>query len=443
MNDKKKRQILVNLFKMFIHALAFIIFMCGFVPRYDGMQSATRTLAVVIGSYTFMSVWMTQVYGKIEIGQKKTRPLFHTMALNLFITNAVAFFAVIVMTINNQRVSFWEDFSAVVIVYIVQLIVVRVLIGFANSLYFKNYTAEKTIVIYNDERYLTKVDRFLTRHKRQYEVLGYYSDYDVNDLNLLEISHVFLLDVDFEYLKKVGLRSTMLDVNIYYNASVGSLPFVSGDVFMVDDIIFFQHRSKKITITQEFFKRAIDILVSGLALLLASPLMIVFAIAIKLEDGGPVFFSQDRITKDGKLFKIHKFRSMKVNAGEAPATVDDDRITKVGHILRKIRMDELPQFINILKGEMSVVGPRPESLAVTQEVLKHLPEFTLRYKVKAGLTGTAQIFGKYNTLHRDKLLMDLYYIENFSTLNDISLMFQTLFVFLKKDSTEGFEEEII
>lgn len=443
MNDKKKRQILVNLFKIFIHVLAFVIFMAGFVPRYDGMQSMTRTLAVVVASYAFVSIWMTQVYGKIEIGQKKTKPLFHTMALNLFITDAVAFLAILVMTINNQKISFAENLLAVVVVYAIQLVVTRLLIAYANTLYFINYTAEKTIVIYNKETYLPKVKHYLDRHKKQYEVVGYFDNYDVNDLNLLDINHVFLLDVDFDFLKEVGLRSNMLDVNIYYNASVGSLPFVSGEVFMVDDIIFFQHRSKNITITQELIKRAIDILVSSLALLVASPLMIVFAIAIKLEDGGPVFFSQDRITKDGKLFKIHKFRSMKVNAGEAPATVNDDRITKVGNILRKIRMDELPQFLNILKGEMSVVGPRPESLAVTQEVLKDLPEFTLRYKVKAGLTGTAQIFGKYNTLHRDKLLMDLYYIENYSTFNDISLMFQTLFVFLKKDSTEGFEEEII
>lgn len=132
---------------------------------------------------------------------------------------------------------------------------------------------------------------------------------------------------------------------------------------------------------------------------------------------------------------------MKMNSGDMPAKKDDDRITRVGRIIRAVRLDELPQLFNIIKGDMSVVGPRPESVAMMKKITKEVPAFSYRLKVKAGLTGTAQIQGKYNTDSADKLLMDLYYIENFSIFNDLKLMFQTLLVFVKKDSTEGHDPE--
>lgn len=191
-------------------------------------------------------------------------------------------------------------------------------------------------------------------------------------------------------------------------------------------------------------KRLFDIVMSLIMLVITSPFMLVSAIAIKLEDGGPVFYKQARCTKDGQVFDIIKFRSMVVDAekdGFVPCTTGDSRITKVGNILRRIRFDELPQLINIFKGDMSFVGPRPERVEHVEMYTKELPEFTYRMRVKGGLTGYAQIFGKYNTTAYDKLRLDLMYIENQSFLLDLKLILLTLKIIFVPESTEGFTEE--
>jgi len=198
-----------------------------------------------------------------------------------------------------------------------------------------------------------------------------------------------------------------------------------------------------LTPAQRVAKRAMDIVLGTLALLLASPFMAVVAIAIKVEDRGPVFFKQKRMTRNGREFEILKFRSMIVDAekysGAVLAAEDDPRITKVGKFIRATRLDELPQIINIVKGDMSIVGPRPEREVIADEYYKDLPEFAYRLKVRGGLTGYAQIYGKYNTSAYDKLRLDLMYIENYSLLLDIKLIILTLRIIFSKDSTEGID----
>jgi len=165
------------------------------------------------------------------------------------------------------------------------------------------------------------------------------------------------------------------------------------------------------------------------------------AIAIKLEDGGPVFYKQKRMTTGGREFDILKFRSMIVDAekyaGAVLAAQDDPRITKVGKVIRATRLDEIPQILNILKGDMSIVGPRPERKVIAEEYYRDIPEFAYRLKVPSGLTGYAQIYGKYNTTAYDKLRFDLMYIENYSLLLDIKLILMTLRIIFSKESTEG------
>ena len=196
---------------------------------------------------------------------------------------------------------------------------------------------------------------------------------------------------------------------------------------------------------QAAVKRFFDILLSGLALLLLSPVLLITALAIKLNDGGPVFYKQERCTIGGNHFMILKFRSMIVDAekdGKShPAGENDDRITKVGHVIRACRIDELPQLINILKGEMSIVGPRPERVEHVEKYTADIPEFRFRMKVKGGLTGYAQVYGKYNTTALDKLKLDLYYIMNYSLLLDVQIIFETVKILFQKESTEGFSEE--
>ena len=190
-------------------------------------------------------------------------------------------------------------------------------------------------------------------------------------------------------------------------------------------------------------KRLFDIIVSLILLILLSPVFLVISIMIKTDSKGPVMFRQVRVTQYGKTFRIFKFRTMVTDAEKlgTQVTVDSDsRITKTGNRLRKCRLDEIPQLLNILKGDMSIVGPRPERQTYIDEFCEETPEFIYRLKVKAGLTGYAQIYGKYNTTPLDKLKLDLMYIESYSVLLDIRLIFLTLKIMFTKESTEGVEE---
>ena len=203
-------------------------------------------------------------------------------------------------------------------------------------------------------------------------------------------------------------------------------------------------KGRGLTLPQRVVKRVFDIIVCSLAMVIAAPIMLLVAIAIKIEDGGPVFYTQKRVSLDGKVFDILKFRSMIVDAEKEgrsiPATDRDPRITKVGSFTRATRIDELPQLLNILKGDMSIVGPRPERVEHMEKYCEDIPEFAFRLKVKGGLTGYAQIYGKYNTSPYDKLRLDLMYIENYSFMQDIKLILMTIRIMLKKESTEGFDK---
>ena len=205
-------------------------------------------------------------------------------------------------------------------------------------------------------------------------------------------------------------------------------------------------RGRGLTPSQRFFKRALDLILCLIAMIPFSIIMLIIAAAIKLDDGGSVFYKQKRLTRDGREFEILKFRSMIENA-EAdgkphPATDNDSRITKVGKVIRALRFDELPQLLNILKGDMSIVGPRPERIEHCVMYGEQIPEFEFRNKVKGGLTGYAQVYGKYNTTPLDKLKLDLMYIENYSLALDIKLILMTVRILFKKESTEGFDKQV-
>ena len=188
-------------------------------------------------------------------------------------------------------------------------------------------------------------------------------------------------------------------------------------------------------------KRGMDIALSLAALVILSPLMLVTAAAIKLYDGGPVFYKQIRLTKDRKEFYVYKFRSMRVDAekdGVARlASQGDDRITPVGKVIRSLRIDELPQLLCILVGTMTIVGPRPERPEIAEQYEKEMPEFALRLQAKAGLTGYAQVYGKYNTSPYNKLQMDLQYIGSMGLVTDLKIIFATIKVLFVPESTEG------
>lgn len=246
------------------------------------------------------------------------------------------------------------------------------------------------------------------------------------------------------------MRNDILKYCYQMNKSIYVVPKISdiivrsaSEITYFDSPILHAH-SQGLTIEQRAVKRLFDIILSLIALIIFSPFFLIISIAIKLGDGGPVFYKQERITIGMKKFDIIKFRSMIVDAekdGAQPATDNDSRITPVGKVIRALRVDELPQIFNILKGDMSIVGPRPERVEHVEKYSKQIPEFPDRYKVRGGLTGYAQVFGKYNTSAYNKLKMDLMYIQKYSLALDIKLIIMTFKILFQKESTEGFKEK--
>ena len=255
---------------------------------------------------------------------------------------------------------------------------------------------------------------------------------------------ILVNDVPNESRNKILKACFTMNKKAYLTPKISDIIIRGAENLAVFDTPLLFANNKVLTIPEKIVKRCSDIFLSALGLIVLSPIMILVSLAIFLYDRGPVFYRQTRYTINGRKFKILKFRSMIPNAekdGVARlASEKDDRITPVGKFIRACRIDELPQFINILKGDMSFVGPRPERPEIADEYTKEVPEFAFRLKVKAGLTGYAQIFGKYNTTSYDKLKLDMMYVENCSLLMDLKLMLLTLKVIFMKESTEGLEE---
>ena len=263
---------------------------------------------------------------------------------------------------------------------------------------------------------------------------------------ILKYESVVLNDITAQKRNDIMKFCYQHDIRVYVVPKLTDIMIRGAEEVTSFDTPMLAISSNGLTQIQRILKRTLDVVLCLLAMIVAAPIMIAVAVAIKLDDGGPVFYKQKRVTIGGKAFDILKFRSMIVNAekeGESVlATTGDPRITRVGRIIRACRVDELPQILNILKGDMSIVGPRPERVENVKKYSKEIPEFAYRLKVKGGLTGYAQIYGKYNTSAYDKLRLDLMYIEKYSIFLDIKLIVMTLRILLKKESTEGFDVAI-
>jgi lipopolysaccharide/colanic/teichoic acid biosynthesis glycosyltransferase len=267
-----------------------------------------------------------------------------------------------------------------------------------------------------------------------------YRNESLKDL-ITKYDTVFVYDVPVKERTQIVEFCYQNMKNVYINPEMADVVELNAHHIMLDDVSLLNMSSKGLRAEQRFVKRISDLLISITALVVTSPILLISAIAIKLNDGGAIFFKQNRATRDGKIFSVYKLRTMKENVDNYLSVVNDDRVTSVGKVLRRFRIDEIPQFINVIKGDMSVVGPRPEMLANIFNYTNDLPEFEYRLRVKAGITGYAQIAGKYNTSPKDKLILDLMYIEEYSFWMDIKLIFQTLIVIFKKNSTEAFDNE--
>ena len=314
--------------------------------------------------------------------------------------------------------------------------------AFAHNWYFRIFNAQKAAIVYENRKGLENLIHEYGLSKK-FEVQGsYLVDDCIADLSQLEqYQTVFLSGVNSHARNKILKYCVEKDINLYIIPRIGDVIMSGAEQMHLFHLPMLRVGRYNPSVYYLFIKRVFDIVLSAAALIISSPIFLIVSIAIK-ADGGSVFYKQERLTKDGKTFYALKFRSMRMDAesdGIARLSTgdNDDRITKVGRIIRKVRIDELPQLFNILKGDMSIVGPRPERPSIAASYEKELPEFRLRLQAKAGLTGYAQVYGKYNTTPYDKLIMDLMYISHPSLIEDIKIVMATIKILFMPESTEG------
>jgi exopolysaccharide biosynthesis polyprenyl glycosylphosphotransferase len=311
-----------------------------------------------------------------------------------------------------------------------------------RRLYQFLYPPRRMLVIYGDHSPDDLIGKINTR-KDKYNICASVS-YRVGYAELYPLigkyNAVVLCDVPADARNQIMKYCYQESVRTYVTPKLSDIIFRGADDIHLFDTPLLLSRNQGLSIVELFVKRAMDIVISLIGIVIASPFMLVISLAIKLYDGGPILYKQERLTKDGAPFMIYKFRSMTTNSenkGARLAAKGDARVTPVGRVIRAIHFDELPQLFNILKGEMSVVGPRPEREVIAEQYTEEIPEFVLRLKVKAGLTGYAQVYGKYNTTPYDKLKLDLTYIENYSVWMDIKILFLTFKILFVRENTEG------
>lgn len=444
MIKKYLKQIMIAAYKIILYVIllsAFIILMGNVNPS---LLKLTRTSVIVVFAFSLVSIMMIPVYGNFEIGQRKSKPVFFSTVISIFMADAVAFLVLIIMGINQYsgKLLFTKGLLFLLGTFMLQLFISWFAAHLGNDFYFMMYDPMRTILIQNDSTILRKIEKYILSHDKQFELIKIYTYPQFDSIDFANIDNVVSIGMGTDFENQLIEYCYYHDIELFHDSDVYDMFAGDTKTRVIDDILMNYYPSEKITFVQKILKRLMDIAASIIFLIVASPVFIFVAIAIRLDDHGPIFYKQERLTKNNRVFKIIKFRSMKLNSGNTPVQDNDDRITKIGHKLRKYRIDEFPQFLNILRGDMSLVGPRPESIEIMANILEDVPQFEYRLKVKGGLTGYAQIFGKYNTSPRQKILLDMKYIESFSIVNDIKLILQTFSVFFKADSTEAFEGEL-
>ena len=448
-SHQTKTTILIGAISVILYLiLGIAFFVCLSVNNYF-LRHINRTLATTLLTFTAMSIAMHAVYGGFDVGRKKNKPVISAMISGIAITDIITYIQLQIMNVNpnnNQTlILFGPDLLYLLLCYVIQVIVIILFVRVGNQLYFYFTPPRRCLLILGspsqEEALRAKIERYQLQWRVEDTVL-----YNVPDLaQRIEMADVIFLGAVPDRAKVALLKLCYDDrKDVMCKAELEDIMLCNARPTIVDDAAFLSMEYNKITPFQRFAKRFGDIIISLFALILFSPFILLISLLIKLEDSGPVIFKQSRLTVAGRPFTIRKFRTMKVHSEldevQVSVSVDDPRITKVGAFLRRYRLDEIPQFFNILIGDMSVVGPRPEMMANVARYKMNLPSFVYREKMKAGLTGYAQIEGRYNTSAEDKLMLDMMYIESFSIWLDVKLILRTVTIFLKKDSTQGFQK---
>ncbi len=435
-NERTQRTVrfAANVICILVHVLFFyVIWMRVF---NEHVIYARRGYILYFAIYAASLTLFNSVFGGFNLGYSTTGDLIFSQVLSSFFSLAVIYLQVSIV------IKHFLGVGELFVLFLIDVAISVILCVLANRIYYRLFPPKETLMIYEKEDQ-SIYDR----------ILKYQSDsYDIRKKEpFTEFSkHMEELE-EYQCAVGVGLKPEQKEQLVKYAYDITKPIYLLPDiydvlinggknVYLVDTPMYIVNNFGPSQL-EKIVKRIFDIVFSLVLLVIMSPFLLITALAVKLQDGGPVFYKQTRLTQYGREFEIIKFRSMRVDAekegGAQLAKENDDRITKVGKFIRATRLDEFPQLFNILKGDMSVVGPRPERPELAAKIEEKLPEFHYRLKVKAGLTGYAQVYGKYNTKLKDKLLFDLIYIEHYSLVMDIRILFLTFKIVFKKESTEG------
>lgn len=441
-----RKEKIKKILKVSYTALSLVIAFCtadaiwywNVAPGWSQGYFGTKTLLMVGILYCIVYIFFAKMYDAHKIGLYRLQELAFSQMLAYGISDGVLFIAAFFWFHNFQRIRI----RLFLLAFVLQFVLILINTFLFNRLYAHFDEPRKIMILYGSEDYKRLLMKIQEKNRR-YQVLACMSESeDISAIleTLAKCKDIYLCDVRDEVKDRVILFCNAHQKDIHISMDIGDLLILGNEVSHSFDTPFLRNKKTPVAWYYPFLKRLSDIVISVTAILLLSPIMIVTALGIKLYDHGPVFYKQTRLTKDGRRFEIIKFRSMKMDAeknGAQLSTVHDDRITPIGKIIRKLRIDELPQLFNILKNDMAVVGPRPERPEIASQYEQDIPEFHLRLRVKAGLTGYAQVYGKYNTTPLDKLKLDLIYIAQRSVLFDLRILFYTLKIIFIPESTEG------
>lgn len=435
----KFRNSILFMLKILVVAVLTTSFLSVWQTVYKNARFGGLGDYVIVGVYVGVLVLFSKIYDAFKVGIFRTHVLAYSLSLAVFLTNCFAYLMLsfIARSVLNP--------IALIALTVVQVFVIIILTYSLNLVYYSLYKPRLILAIF-DLKNRNDIIKKVSVIKERFELSkGITIDKGLQEIKNEIDKHEAILICDFD----ATLKSEILKYCYSQNKRIYLLPSSADTILngsyqvqVFDTPVLFLHNGG-LSMEQRIVKRIFDLVLSSIGIIIASPFMLAIAVGIKLCDGGPIIFKQPRITRDMQEFSIYKFRSMKVDSEKEfkRTTSDDDRITAIGKIIRPFRLDELPQLFNIFLGHMSVVGPRPEMKEIIESYKDTLPEFNLRHKVKAGLTGYAQIYGKYNTSAQNKLNMDLYYIEHYSILEDIKLIAMTVKILFLRESTEGFSEK--
>ncbi|WP_426350497.1 sugar transferase [Alloiococcus sp. CFN-8] len=435
------KRTVVTLMKFVFTAVQGIVFAFFWYGYYNNIMATPyfkRGNFALIGLYIVIFVVFGKLFGGYKVGVAKVQDIIYSMSLAVIATNLIAFLQL--SLIQREFV----PFTPLILMTVLGVLLSMAWAGVANSLYSYIYPPKKLLVVYGD-RNPSDFIRKLKSRRDKYNISEMIS-INAGERRILakakDYEAVVLWDLPDEFRNKLVKYCFEQKIGCYLTPKVSDIILFGSENLHLFDTPLVYCDNKGIKPEQAMMKRIMDIVLSAIGIIAVSPFMLLAAAAIKLYDKGPVIYKQKRLTEGEKEFYIYKFRSMRVDSekdGAILAKKNDSRITPVGNILRTLHIDELPQLFNILKGDMSLVGPRPERREIMDKYSQELPEFPYRLRMKAGLTGYAQVYGKYNTTPYDKLKLDLYYIEHYSLKLDIKIILLTLKIFFQKETSEGVE----